>query len=209
MIQSGNGHVLNHGKLRGNYTGERLKSLRPQTYREVVRLLAEPREHVSIREICRRCRVTDDTVKAIERREAVPIAARKQELMIQATRIAKRAADRVEDQIDDAPLPQAVVTFGVMTDKIVLLNNDLATKIPTSVELNPLARFNHYADSLNIPRPDPSERNYLCNFINRAAEAIEAKASAAQPALPAPQPNSDSGAENGLTAQEETEQKES
>jgi len=194
---------LENGQLskpRGNYTGERLKSLRPEIYREVVRLLAEPREHVSIREICRRCHVTDDTVKAIERRESVPIAARKQELMMQAARIAKRAADRVEDQIDDAPLPQAVVTFGVMTDKIVLLNNDLATRIPASVELSPLARFNHFADSLNIPKPDPSERNFLYNFMNRARDAIEAKASATQPALPPPQPNSGSGAGTGLIA---------
>jgi len=124
IIQSRNGHLPDHGKLRGNYTGERLKSLRPETYRQVVRLLAEPREHVSIREICRRCHVTDDTVKGIERREAVPIASRKQELMLQAARIAKLAADRVEDQIDTAPLPQAVVTFGVMTDKVQLLSQD-------------------------------------------------------------------------------------
>jgi hypothetical protein len=96
----------------------------PETYRRVVELLAEPREHVSYREICRRCHVADDTVKAIDRREAVPIAARKKELMMQAGRIAKLAADRVEDQISDAPLPQAVVTFGVMTDKVVALSND-------------------------------------------------------------------------------------
>jgi hypothetical protein len=118
--------MMDRPKTRANYTGERLKSLRPETYREVVRLLAEPRQHVSYREICRRCHVTDDTIKAVERREAVPIAARKQELMVQAARIAKRAADRVEDEIDNAPLPQAVVTFGVMTDKILALSNDPA-----------------------------------------------------------------------------------
>lgn len=111
-------------KPKGNYTGERVKLLRPETYRRVVRLLAEPREHVSYREICRQCHVTDDTVKAIEQREAVPIAARKQTLMLQAARIAQLAADRVEDQIGDAPLQQPVVTFGVMTDKIIALSSD-------------------------------------------------------------------------------------
>ncbi len=119
-------------KSRGNYTGERVKSLRPETYREVVRLLAEPRVHVSYREICRRCHVTDDTVKAVEQRESISIAARKQELMMQAARIAKLAANRVEDQIGNAPLPQAVVTFGVMTDKIVALSND-PTRIDVSI----------------------------------------------------------------------------
>ena len=72
---------------KGKYTGERLKMLRPEIYRRVLELLAEPREHVSIREICRQCHVTDDTVKAVEKREAIPIAARKQALMVQAARI--------------------------------------------------------------------------------------------------------------------------
>ena len=111
-------------KAKGNYTGERLKVLRPETYRRVVRLLAEPRQYVSYREICRQCHVTDDTVKAIEQREAIPIATRKQALMEQAARIAKLATDRVEDQIDTATLPQAVVTMGVMTDKVLALSAD-------------------------------------------------------------------------------------
>ena len=68
--------------------------------------------------------MTDDTVKAIEKAEAVPIAARKQELLNKALRIASKAADRVKDEIGDAPLPQAVVTFGVMTDKIIALSSD-------------------------------------------------------------------------------------
>ena len=129
MFQSSNGQPLSQphrAKPKGNYTGERLKMLRPEIYRRVVRLLAEPRQYVSYREICRQCHVTDDTVKAVEQREAVPIATRKQALMEQAARIAKLAADRVEDQIDSATLPQAVVTMGVMTDKVLALSADPA-----------------------------------------------------------------------------------
>jgi len=187
MSQSGNGRLPDHGKPRsGNYTGERLKQLRPETYRRVVQLLAEPREHVSIREICRRCHVTDDTVKAIEQREAVPIAARKQALMLQAARIAKLAADRVEDQIDTAPLPQAVVTFGVMTDKIVALSND-------PMQLN-----------VNVPL-EPNPR--LWERLNELAARITREAQA-QLALSNGDAVSDSGPENGLTASEQTPQKE-
>jgi hypothetical protein len=160
-MQSQNGQSrsdVNHPKSRGNYTGERLKSLRPDTYREVMRLLAEPREHVSMREICRRCHVTDDTVKAIEQREAVPIAARKQELMAQAARIAKRAYDRVEDQIDEAPLAQATIVAGVMTDKLLLLNSDPTIHIQHSIgqaDRNPnwlFDRLNELAARLAPPR---------------------------------------------------------
>jgi hypothetical protein len=132
--------LLDWPKPKGNYTGERLKALRPETYRQVVELLAEPRKHISYREICRRCHVTDDTVKAIERREAIPIATRKQRLMQQAARIAKLAADRVEDQIEDATLPQAVVTFGVMTDKLSLLSSqsDLTIEDQPMVDIDEL-----------------------------------------------------------------------
>ena len=116
-----------------------MKLLRPETYRRVVRLLAEPREHVSVREICRQCHVTDDTVKAIEKAEAVPIAARKQTLMLQAARIAKLAADRVEDQIGNAPLQQSVVTFGVMTDKIIALSSNNTQGIQQHLPLHGLS----------------------------------------------------------------------
>jgi hypothetical protein len=101
MIQSCDGQAISQRdrpKQKANYTGERLKVLRPETYRRVVQLLAEPRESVSYREICGRCHVTDDTVKAIERREAIPIATRKQALMEQAARIARLAADRAAAQ---------------------------------------------------------------------------------------------------------------
>jgi hypothetical protein len=159
MIQADNGQLqLQHDqpKPKGRYTGEQLKALRPETYRRVVELLAEPREHVSIREICRQCHVTDDTVKAIEKREAMPIAARKEQRMVQAARIAKLAYDRVEDQIDSAPLPQAVITAGVFTDKFQLLSGDAAAH---AFNLN-----------VNVERVDIVEQ------FNRLHAAIEEKA---------------------------------
>jgi hypothetical protein len=195
MLQP-NGKLLSQpesGKRKGNYTGERLKALRPQTYRRVVELLAEPREHISIREICRQCHVTDDTVKAVEKREAIPIAARKQELMVQAARIAKRAYDRVEDQIDTAPLPQAVVTAGVFTDKFQLLSGDATA----------------HAFNVNL-KLEPVD---LVAQFKRLHEAIEAKAnevikqeraSSSQLALPAAETISDSGTETGLKPQKKT-----
>jgi hypothetical protein len=53
--------------------------------------------------------------------------------MEQAARIAKRAYDRVEDQIDEAPLAQATVVAGVMTDKLLLLNSDPTIHIQHSI----------------------------------------------------------------------------
>ena len=198
MIQQ-NGELLpqrDSAKRKGNYTGERLKVLRPETYRRVVQLLAEPREHVSIREICRQCHVTDDTVKAIERREAVSIAARKEALMVQAARIAKLAYDRVEDQIDSAPLPQAVVTAGVFTDKLQLLSGDATA----------------HAFNLNVKmeRVDLAERfNWLVAEVEAKVKEIKearknenASVMQKQLALPSGDTIADSGAETGLQAEQ-------
>jgi predicted Zn-ribbon and HTH transcriptional regulator len=193
MIQQ-NGELLPQpasSKRKGNYTGERLKVLRPETYRRVVRLLAEPREHVSIREICRQCRVTDDKVKAVERREAISITARKQALMVQAARIAKLAYDRVEDQIDDAPLPQAVVTAGVFTDKLHLLSGDAAAH---AVNVN-----------VNVERVDVVEQfKRLLEAANAAAAQITLK----QLALPSDDAIADSGAESPKPASADASRRE-
>jgi hypothetical protein len=177
---------------KGNYTGERLKMLRPEIYRRVVELLAEPREHVSIREICRQCHVTDDTVRAVERREAVPIAARKQALMIQAARIAKLAYDRVEDQIDTAPLPQAVVTAGVFTDKLQLLSGDATARLENfNFNMKPVdlvAEFQKLHDAIREKAAK----------VEQATEEEKAGIARQQLALPAGETIGDSGAETGL-----------
>jgi hypothetical protein len=156
-----------------------------------VRLLAEPREHVSIREICRQCHVTDDTVKAIERREAIPIAARKEALMVQAARIAKLAYDRVEDQIDSASLPQAVVTAGVFTDKLHLLSG------------NPMTHA--FKVNVNVERVDVVEQfNRLLEAANAKAKEIkEASVTQKQLALPGCDTMADSGAATGLQSEKE------
>jgi hypothetical protein len=177
---------------KGNYTGERLKMLRPEIYRRVVELLAEPREHVSIREICRQCHVTDDTVRAVEKREAVPIAARKQALMVQAARIAKLAYDRVEDQIDTAPLPQAVVTAGVFTDKFQLLSGDATARLENfNFNMKPVdivAEFQKLHDAIREKAAK----------VEQAREEEKAGMTRHQLALPAGETASDSGAETGL-----------
>jgi hypothetical protein len=95
---------------------------------------------------------TNDTVKAVEKREAIPIAARKQELSVQAARIAKLAYDRVEDQIDTAPLPQAVVTAGAFTDKFQLLSGDATARLENfSLNMKPVdiaAEFQKFHDAI-------------------------------------------------------------
>jgi hypothetical protein len=132
MSESHNGKAQiqpEHPKRTGRFTGQRLKLIRPDTYRRVVELLAEPREQVPYDHIARLLHVSEHTVKAVEQREAVSIAERKENLLRKSLRLADKAIDRIEDQIDDANITQATVAFGVATDKAVLLSGGPASRI--------------------------------------------------------------------------------
>jgi hypothetical protein len=72
MIQPNNGQALSTTQdARPRYTGERLLRERPKIYRQLVRLLGEG---WSANKICKWCHVTRETVRAVERREAVEIS---------------------------------------------------------------------------------------------------------------------------------------
>ena len=106
----------------GRFTGQRLKVLRPDTYRRVVELLAEPREHVPYHHICRSLHVSEHTVYAIEKAESVSIAERKEALLRKSLRIANKAIDRVEDGLGEASFQQAAVVYGIVADKVSALS---------------------------------------------------------------------------------------
>ncbi len=164
-------------KPKGRFTGERLKVLRPEVYRRVVDLLAEPREHVPYDHICRLLHVSEHTVKAIEKSQSISIAERKERLLAKALRIADKAADRIEDQIDSANITQATIAFGVATEKMLLLNNDPAIQmIRHSVEPGP---------------------NLYEGFQAMISALRSSLAKPPQPALPCPEIIAESNAETG------------
>jgi hypothetical protein len=109
--------------------------------------------------------VSEHTLKAIEKAESVSIAERKQALLAKAMRIAHKAADRMEDQIDNASISQATVTFGVAADKINLLGD------PTI----------HIQHSIAHLWPDP---NYLYDRLQKLADEINARPIQAPMSLP-------------------------
>jgi hypothetical protein len=132
--------------------------------------------------------VSEHTLKAIEKAESASIAERKQALLAKAMRIAHKAADRIEDQIDNANITQATVAFGVAADKINLLSGDPTIHIQHSIgqpDRNPnwlYDRLNELAARLNQPR---------------TIEAAADQPLAALPALPNGKTISDSGADTG------------
>ncbi len=131
-MQARNGQ---QSKPKGRFIGQRLKLLRPETYRQAVELLAEPRQQVPDDHICRLLHVSEHTLKAIERAESLSIAERKQMLLDKALRIASKAADRVEDQINGANITQSTVAFEVMTDKAMLLLGESGGGVPVQINM--------------------------------------------------------------------------
>jgi hypothetical protein len=89
MIEPNNGQALSITQdRRPRYTGERLLRERPKIYRQVVRLLGEG---WSANKICKWCHVTRETVRAVERREAVGNVAE-----LDATPVAQKLRNRAE-----------------------------------------------------------------------------------------------------------------
>jgi hypothetical protein len=119
MSQPNNAQVLSTTQdARPRYTGELLVRTRPKVYRQIVRLLSEG---VSANQICKLCRVTRETVRAVERREAAEISARKKSIVGILSNVAELGAARMEETIGKASLRDAAIGTGIAVDKMLAL----------------------------------------------------------------------------------------
>ena len=137
MNQSNNGQALSKMQdARPRYTGERLLRERPKIYRQVVRLLGEG---WSANKICKWCHVTRETVRAVERREAVEISERKKSIIGILGNVAELGASRMEETIGAAGVRDAAIGTGIAVDKMLALTGQLpcvqvAVVMPTPEE---------------------------------------------------------------------------
>jgi hypothetical protein len=100
--------------------------------------------------------------------------------MVQAARIAKLAYDRVEDQIDNAPLPQAVVTAGVFTDKLHLLSGEATPTINVIHKIDFVAELQKLKEEVQAKREE----------MKRVQLALPAGDTIADPGAETPKPAS-------------------
>jgi hypothetical protein len=123
MVEPNNGQMVSptHDN-RPRYTGERLLRERPKIYRQVVRLLGEG---WSANKICKWCHVTRETVRAVERREAVEISVRKKSIIGILGNVAELGASRMEETIGAAGLRDAAIGTGIAVDKMLALTGQL------------------------------------------------------------------------------------
>ena len=118
---------------RPRYTGELLERTRPNIYRQMVRLLSDG---VSANQICKLCHVTRETVRAVERREAAEISARKKSIIGILSNVAELGASRMEETIGKAGLRDAAIGTGVAVDKMLALAGQ-----------TPLVQISEYLDA--------------------------------------------------------------
>jgi hypothetical protein len=123
MIEPNNGQaVITVQDNRPRYTGERLLRERPKIYRQVVRLLGEG---WSSNKICKWCHVTRETVRAVERREATEVTARKKSVVGILSNVAELGAGRMEETIGKASLRDAAIGTGIAVDKMLALTGQM------------------------------------------------------------------------------------
>src|SRR5262249_28085573 len=124
MSEPNNGLTLSITRdARPRYTGERLLRERPKIYRQVVRLLGEG---WSSNKICKWCHVTRETVRAVEKREATEITARKKSIIRILGNVAQLGAARMEETIGKAGLRDAAIGTGIAVDKMLALTGQTA-----------------------------------------------------------------------------------
>jgi hypothetical protein len=180
MRELGNGQIV---KLRGNYTGERLRTEREE---RIVNLLSLGEPVAAIARITRSSR---NTVDAIRARRWSDIEQRKRLIRDSAARLAVKGFERLNEEMDAGKIKGSLLmtVTGMATDKVVALSNN--------------------AMQINVTQPiEPSKR--LWEKLNLIAAQIEREAREARLALSNGDAVSDSGSGNGLNVQEETPKKE-
>src|SRR5262245_66233575 len=123
MSEPNNSHALSITQdARPRYTGERFLRERPKIYRQVVRFLGEG---WSSNKICKWCHVTRETVRAVEKREATEISARKKSIIGILGNVAELGAARMEETIGKAGLRDAAIGTGIAVDKMLALTGQM------------------------------------------------------------------------------------
>ena len=117
----------------GEFTGERLVARRPETYRAIVRMLAEG---LSGSSIARACQVSRNTVAAVREREGYSIEQSKKELLATIRRGSQIAAERVVELLPHIQnAKDAAITLAVLVDKAQLLSGEATSRVE-KVEVN-------------------------------------------------------------------------
>lgn len=150
--------------LPNRYTGESFLRTRPRVYRKIVQRLAQGD---SINSICLSERCSNNTVLAIQARERLTIAERKQALISVFSNVAEISAERMEQLAGKAKLTEAGVCAGIATDKLLQLSGEPNFRAEINVNLSSSSLHEELNDlramiqtALSQPKPATIEGEY-------------------------------------------------
>ncbi len=111
----------------GEFSGERLLTRRPETYRAVVRMLAEG---LSMSSIARALSVSRNTVAAVREREGFSIEQEKKDLLRDVRRAARLSVERAIELVPGIQSAKdAAIVAAVMIDKMQLLSGEATARV--------------------------------------------------------------------------------
>jgi hypothetical protein len=111
----------------GEFSGERLLARRPETYRAVIRMLAEG---LSMSSIARALSVSRNTVAAVREREGFSIEQDKKELLRDFRRAARLSVERAIELVPHIQTSKdAAIVAAVMVDKLQLLSGEATARV--------------------------------------------------------------------------------
>ena len=143
--------ALTSAEARGEYTGERLFSQRPDIYRATVELLGQG---VGVRQIARTLRVSHNTIAAVRRREGDTVDTLKEQTVQALARFVGAASERLLEEVHTIKLEALPVALGIATEKLLLLTGQATQRVAHVDEAPQVPAF---ADWLTERRADAIE----------------------------------------------------
>ena len=142
---------LTSAEARGEYTGERLFSQRPDIYRATVELLGQG---VGVRQIARTLRVSHNTIAAVRHREGATVDTLKEQTVQALARFVGAASERLLEEVHNIKLEALPVALGIATEKLLLLTGQATQRVAHVDEAPQVPAF---ADWLTERRADAIE----------------------------------------------------
>lgn len=118
--------ALASAEARGEFTGERLFSQRPDIYRAVVELLGQG---VGVRQISRTLRVSHNTIAAVRHREGATVDTLKEQTIATLARFVGAASERLLEEVQTIKLESLPVALGIAAEKLLLLSGQATQRI--------------------------------------------------------------------------------
>ena len=171
--------ALTSAEARGEYTGERLFTQRPDIYRATVELLGQG---VGVRQIARTLRVSHNTIAAVRRREGDTVDTLKEATVQALARFVGAASERLLEEVHNIKLEALPVALGIATEKFLLLTGQATQRVAHVDEAPQVPAFEEWllerrADAIEIPAEVSPKEGAAMGYLGgeRAQRAMPAQ----------------------------------